>query len=339
MMMRAKGNTFLPYFALGGLVLLLADGWLKLQRLQNSAKTSVKELTALSTSRTTTVHAPRDPSHRPGRFGGDKEARKAAVAARVERVGLASAEGPDVTESSETTTDCQQYILYYKPPKTGSTAVMDAARLYVRTQGQVDFRCGLYSCGLYAQGVCERRFRPKQLLGHLELNLSTVQCLRDDNYYVVTSSRNPIDRWNSAYRYNFQHKANHYGIPWNASYVEFISKFDPCVLLHYYDGQGRTCGVDTDARIEKIVSTVDEVIDLYQEDNRGDLYCKIAPFLAESNVSELGNTTLEYPELDEELDARLDVERKLYNAFKEKSKQPLVPGRKLCVQKLDHAEP
>lgn len=334
--MRAKGSVFLPYIALGGLLLLLADGWFKLQRMQNSTEDSVKEVTALSTDSTTPVAAASVGSGRKGRFDED---RRAEVAARVEEIGLALAEGHDVTDASEENQDCQQYILYYKPPKTGSTAVTDAARWYVQTQGHSDYRCGLYSCGLYAQGVCDHRFRPKQLLGHLEAKFSTVQCLRDNNYFVVTSSRDPLDRWNSAYRYNFQHKANHYGIPWNTSYLEFISKFPPCVLLNYYDGQGRKCGDDTDARIEKIVSMVDEVIDLYLEDNSGDLYRKIEPFLAESNVSDLGNTTLEYPELDEDLNARLEAERKLYNALKEKSKETLAPGRKLCVQKLEQAEP
>lgn len=332
MTMRAKGNVILPYIALGGLMLLLADGWFKLQRLQNTAEASVKEVTAVSADSKPPAQAS---TGRSGRF--DDERRK-EVAARVEEIGLGLAEGHDFSETVERK-QCQEYILYYKPPKTGSTAVTDAARWFIQTQGHADYRCGLYSCGLYAQGVCDRRFRPKQLLGHLEAQFSTVQCLRDNNFYVVTSNRDPLDRWNSAYRYNFQHKANHYGIVWNTSYTEFISKFPPCVLLNYYDGRGRQCADDTDTRIKNIVDMVDEVIDLYQEESRGDLYRKIEPFLAESNVSDLGNATLEYPVLTPELDAKLDVERRLYNALKEKSKQPLAPGRKLCVQKLEQAEP
>lgn len=326
--MRAKGAALLPYIALGGLFLLLADGWIKLQRMQKSAETSVMEVTGFLPDR-------RRPTGDIDRFDEDK---RAAVANRVDEVGLVLADGHDFSDSA-TPKECQQYILYYKPPKTGSTAVTYAARLYIQKQGHADYRCGLYSCGLYAEGVCDRRYPPKQLLGHLEANFSTVACLRESNYYVVTSNRNPLERWNSAYRYNFQHKASHYNIEWNSTYENFIANFPPCVLLNYYDGQGRQCVGDTDARIRNIVSMVDEVIDLYSDDNRGALYQDIEQFLAESNVSDVGNSTLEYPPLSAELMARLEPEMKLYMAFMEKGAAPPVAGRKPCVPKLEIPEP
>lgn len=327
-MMRTKGAVILPYLALGGLVFLLADGWFKLQRLQKSTETSVMEIAGLLPERKQLG------AYRTERF--DQE-RRSQAKERVDAVGLGLALDHDFSEPVAQK-NCQQYILYYKPPKTGSTAVTYAARKYIHTQGHADYRCGLYSCGLYAEGVCDRRYPPKQLLGHLEANFSTIECLRESNYYVVTSNRDPLERWNSAYRYNYQHQASHYGIPWNSTYPDFIRDFPPCVLLNYYDGQGRQCKGDTDARIRNIVKMVDEVIDLYSNDNNGDLYHKSKQFLAEDNVSDVGNSTLEYPPLSPELNAKLDPERKLYYALKLKGAEPLPEGRKLCVSKLEEPE-
>lgn len=228
--------------------------------------------------------------------------------------------------------ECQEFILYYKPPKTGSTAVTDAARVFVQRNGHSDYRCGMLSCGPYAEGVCSGTLEPRQLLGHLNANFSIVNCLKEKNYFVVTSNRDPLERWRSAYRYNIQHKKTHYGIPWQVSYKEWMERVPECVLLNYYDGKGRDCGDDVDERIERIVSMVDEVIDLYDDEHKGELHKAIVPFLGESNVSDVGNRTIEYPDLPKELDARLNAERKLYDALKKRSMQPPAKGRKLCVR-------
>lgn len=235
---------------------------------------------------------------------------------------------------------CQPYILYYKPPKTGSTAVTDAARAYVGSRGHSDYRCGMDSCGPYAEGVCVGRLERRMLLGHLSSNYSVVDCLKSRGYYVVTSNREPMERWRSAWRYNIQHKKTHYGIPWTVGYEEWMRRVPECVLLNYYDGKGKLCGdeKDTDDRIRKIVSMVDEVVDLYEDQHKGPLHQEIVPFLGESNVSDVGNRTLEYVDLPPEVEKRLDAERKLWRALKERSKLPPPVGRSLCVRDINTVE-
>eukprot|EP00177_Eucheuma_denticulatum_P004306 GFKZ01007822.1.p1 GENE.GFKZ01007822.1~~GFKZ01007822.1.p1 ORF type:complete len:314 (+),score=43.81 GFKZ01007822.1:223-1164(+) len=235
---------------------------------------------------------------------------------------------------------CQEFILYYKPPKTGSTALTDAARMYVSKMGHADYRCGMLSCGPYADGVCEGRLEPRHLLGHLSSNYSVVECLKKRNYYVVTSNREPVERWQSAYRYNIQHRKTHYGIPWTVSYLEWMSRVPECVLLNYYDGLGRQCGdeKEVDERIKNIVGIVDEVVDLYDKTHDQGLGAAVVPYLGESNVSDVGNRTIEYPDLPEEIDRRLNAERKLWKALKERAKQPPAAGRKLCVRDIKKVE-
>lgn len=313
-------HPFLPYIAMGGLLILLIDVYLKLQNIDTNsinvkdAAQSVAKSISDSVSSTFTNES------------------SSSVLANED-----ASSDRTVSDKSLTSDDegpCQEFILYYKPPKTGSTAVTDAARWYVATQGHSDYRCGLLSCGPYAEGVCSGRLESRQLLGHLSVNFSTVDCLKAKNYYVATSNREPMERWRSAYRYNIQHKASHYGIPWQVNYKEWMARVPPCVLLNYYDGKGRQCGDDVDERIEKIVSMVDEVVDLYEDEHKGELHKKIEPFLGESNVSDVGNRTIRYPDLPKEIDARLDPERKLYKALKERSKLPPAEGRRLCVRDI-----
>lgn len=301
--------AYLPYVAVSILLLLVVDVYLKLQTLTSSAAVpSFVDAMAEKLDR---------------RVGADAPPEKQPVS------------GEKVAERGEQG-QCQPYVLYWKPPKTGSTAVTDAARWWVATLGHSDYRCGINSCGPYAEGVCEGRLEKRQLLGHLMANYSTVDCLKDKGYYVVTSNRDPMERWRSAWRYNIQHKATHYGIPWQVNFTEWMGRVPDCVLHNYYDGEGRRCKdeEDTRRRIDKIVSMVDEVVDLYDDDYKGPMHESISPFLGESNVSDVGNRTLKYHELPEDIDARLNPERELYKALREKSKLGQKEGRRLCVQDI-----
>eukprot|EP00177_Eucheuma_denticulatum_P006448 GFKZ01011755.1.p1 GENE.GFKZ01011755.1~~GFKZ01011755.1.p1 ORF type:complete len:343 (+),score=61.37 GFKZ01011755.1:102-1130(+) len=337
MKLRTKGNPYVPYIVIGGVILLLIDIYLKLQSMGKTSHPSdpmaETARSVASTLMSDSSGVASSASSSTDMKGETKELSPPAQKTPVKAVLKMDTEGETAAKG-----ECQEFILYYKPPKTGSTAVTDAARWWVATLGHSDYRCGMRSCGPYAEGVCSGKVEPRQLLGHLSSNYSVVDCLKKKNYYVVTSNREPMERWRSAYRYNIQHKATHYGIDWKVNYTEWMSRVPDCVLLNYYDDKGKRCGDDTDERIEKIVSMVDEVVDLYDDEHKGDMHKEIVPFLGESNVSDVGNRTLEYPELPPEIDARLNPERKLWRALKERSKQPPAVGRKLCVRDIKKEE-
>lgn len=180
---------------------------------------------------------------------------------------------------------CASYIVYDKPMKTGSTAMTDALGMYLATLGQSKFPCDVNSCAAHAQEMCDGERAPKHLLNHMVESGRVLDCLRGLRFYAVTTIRDPLLRWESAFLYNRGKRTHHYGIPWNASYESFMMRMPPCALLFYYDGQSRFCdGEPVQERVRKIVRRYDEIVD-FSEEPTGQVHELVAPYLTTLNKS------------------------------------------------------
>lgn len=226
---------------------------------------------------------------------------------------------------------CSRLIVYDKPFKTGSTAVSCATRRYLAKRGVRHWKCGRKECLDLGERICNGDIAERSLLGHfLDLSsvgngshsIRTMECLKERGFYAVTSVREPKGRWRSMFLFNKQMKGTHYGISYKESYRRFLSKMPQCVLLDFYDGEGKECDGRVEERTRKIAGRFDEVIDLFDEVNGGgELRRRIAEHLVEENVSnrKKGGDGMQ-GELDEEVlrmeEERIGKERLLYDALK-----------------------
>ena len=217
---------------------------------------------------------------------------------------------------------CLKHILYDKPVKTGSTAIMFAIREFLKETGQTDIPCGSagpFTCVTRAQTVCNGTYEVSDyfsIIGHFQYGgKELVQCLRP-YYYIVTSIREPYQRRKSAYLWNRTLNGTHFSIPHTAPFSEFMNRLPRCQLYHYYDGRGMDCdvGVPLEERIKDIIDRVDEVIDVYDE-AVGPLHKLINGYMARENES----IKLKEDEFVEEFDRdTLKEEQMLYDSLREK---------------------
>lgn len=224
---------------------------------------------------------------------------------------------------------CASLIVYDKPMKTGSTAVTQALkRLLTLRQTNATFAvCERAQCQQLARAICAGEAEPQHLLQHMDGEHGLLECLRHKGYYVMTSIREPLDRWESAYLYNQRERANHYGISWRESYDVFMSRFPPCALLGYYDGGDRRCGDGVEERIDRIVQRYDEIVDLYDEP-RGQVERLVQQFVREVNKSPRDEHFRN--KFDRQL---LENETKLYEALKKRREQLVArPPSVLCEE-------
>lgn len=223
--------------------------------------------------------------------------------------------------------ECASFVVYDKPMKTGSTAVTQSLkRLLTSRNANTTFAvCERVQCRQLARAICAGEAQPQHLLQHMDGEHGLLECLREKGYYVMTSIREPLDRWESAYLYNQRERANHYGISWKESYDMFMSRFPPCALLGYYDGGDRQCRDDVEGRIEQIVQRYDEIVDLYDEP-RGQVERLLQRFVREVNKSPRD------AHFQDRFDLRLLAnETKLYEGLKRRRQQLLArPSRVLC---------
>lgn len=238
----------------------------------------------------------------------------------------ASENGDGTSAAKLTDEPCLKYIVYDKPVKTGSSAVTSAIRSYLETLGQTADRCTKDECTEMAQAICAGKQKPRALIGHMFGEDGLLECLRKQGYYVVTSIREPLARWESAYLFNKKKESTHYGISYEEGYKFFMEKFPACSLYQYYDSSDPRCrlGTPVEGRIKPIVARYDEIIDLYDDGKpRGQLYEIIAKYIRELNRSPRPGE-----EFREGFDkTRLDNETKLYTALKKRSEEILKKGQ------------
>lgn len=226
-------------------------------------------------------------------------------------------------------TKCLSLVVYDKPMKTGSTAVTQSLkRLLASQQTNTKFAvCDRAQCQQLARAICDGRAEPEHLLQHMDGEHGLLECLREKGYYVMTSIREPFDRWESAYFYNKREQATHYGISWNESYDVFMDRFPACALLKYYDGGDPRCKDDVEKRIRRIVARYDEIVDLYDEP-KGQVERLLQRFVGEVNESPRS------PVVRGKLDpGRMENESKLYEALKERRVELNTrPTRVMCEE-------
>lgn len=224
---------------------------------------------------------------------------------------------------------CLQHIIYDKPVKTGSTAVTVALQDYLTRRGEEFVDCTFESCGKAAREVCDGKRAKTHFVEHISPEDGLLDCLSRLGYYRVTSVREPLDRWESAFLYNRKQKATHYGIAFNESYARFMELYPDCSLFDYYDGLGKSCEaakIGVEERVHRIVNRYEEIIDLYHDEEKGQLHRLLANGLNEENRSPRPNG-----EFRQWFDKkRLDPEIRLYNAFKARQRELVGKEPKLC---------
>lgn len=224
---------------------------------------------------------------------------------------------------------CLKHIVYDKPVKTGSTAVTKALKNYLDLRGEKYFDCSFGSCTQAAKDLCAERMEKIHIVDHMVGDEDAVNCLGRMGYYKLTSVREPLERWESSFLYNRGKKASHYGINYEASYEEFMSKYPACSLFDYYDGLGKRCEmapISLEERIRRIVDRYDEIIDLYHDDVQGQLHKRLREDLSEENKSSRPDHDFRVT-IDR---ARLGNETRLYNALKQRQKELLDREPELC---------
>lgn len=208
---------------------------------------------------------------------------------------------------------CLPLIFYDKPVKTGSTAIAEAIRSYIYDTGSIEQKCSYNSCWARAENICNSTLMPIHLLGHITLRTGLSECLRPKGYYTVTSIREPLQRWVSAYLFNKQMKGVQYGVSWNESLPFYMNNIPDCNLYNYYDRMSVHCDkgeLPWQERLSRIIGRFDEVIDLYAEDTgKGLLSSRIQKFLGHTNVSERKGSVVVNEDFNR---SRLVPEQKLY---------------------------
>ncbi|CDF33015.1 unnamed protein product [Chondrus crispus] len=247
----------------------------------------------------------------------------------VERKSADASTGAGVEPVDGSSAACLRHIVYDKPVKTGSTAVTKALKKYLNVRGAQYLKCTFQNCTEAAREVCAGEREKVNFVEHLTGDADTMGCLGRSGYYRVTSIREPLERWESAFLYNRGKKATHYGIHYEASYEEFMSKYPACSLFDYYDGLGKRCEVSTlplEERIARIVERYDEVMDLYQDEVLGQLHRRLEDDLREENKSSRPPHDFRVP-----IDlGRLQNETRLYEALRQRQKELVGKERRLC---------
>lgn len=252
-----------------------------------------------------------------------------AASGGAERAAAMEGDAPPPALEDASRSICLKHIVYDKPVKTGSTAVRKALMRYFDGRGEKYFDCSFASCTQTAKDVCADRMQKMNLMDHMVGDEDVVNCLGRMGYYKVTSVREPLERWESSFLYNRGKKTSHYGIPYEASYEEFMSKYPACSLFDYYDGLGKRCEmspISLEERIRRIVERYDEIIDLYHDDVQGQLHKRLQEHLSEQNKSSR-------PDHDFRVTfdrTRLENETRLYNALRQRQKELLDREPELC---------
>lgn len=257
----------------------------------------------------------------------DMQAPKPEEAVERKSVEVTTAAGVQPVDGSSAA--CLRHVVYDKPVKTGSTAVTKALKKYLNVRGAQYLKCSFQNCTDAAREVCAGEREKVNFVEHLAGDADTLGCLGRSGYYRVTSIREPLERWESAFLYNRGKKATHYGIHYEASYEEFMSKYPACSLFDYYDGLGKRCEIPTLAledRIARIVKRYDEVMDLYHDDVVGQLHRRLEDDLKEENKSSRPAHDFRMP-----IDlGRLQNETRLYEALRQRQKELVGKERRLC---------
>lgn len=227
--------------------------------------------------------------------------------------------------------NCLQHLFYDKPIKTGSTAVTYALREYIQSRGGLHRRCSYDACSLRADAVCNGESKPEHLIGHIKGKDGLVECMKERGYYALTSVRDPLERWKSAFLFNKMMKGTHYNIPWQENFTTFMERYPDCTLYHYYDRMSAMCKrgkLPWRERLKKIVGRYDEVIDLYDDEkNGGRLFQKIRKYIKQENVSRKPKNDSYVEEFNR---ARLEPEQALYDALKAKRDESPATSRVPC---------
>lgn len=263
----------------------------------------------------------------------DRELLEADAVIAAEESAEREQEDGEVTLAAEAgagTENCLPYIFYDKPIKTGSTAVTFAVRSYILSRGGKHRRCSYEVCTPRAEEVCKGTGTFEHLIGHVKGREGLVECMKTRGYYAMTSVRDPLERWRSAFSFNKMMKGTHYGIPWEDDFAAFMEKYPDCTLYHYYDQLGLICDkakVEWQERLRRIVTRYDEVVDLYDkdEDKGGILYQKVRKYIAKANVSK--KTKEEADDFDR---SRLVPEQALYDALRAKRLEKPDENRMPC---------
>lgn len=254
--------------------------------------------------------------------GLDEKVKKEHDKLKASKVDIAKPEKDD-------TPACLRHIIYDKPVKTGSTAVTVALQEYMKRRGEEFVECTFESCGKAAREVCDGKRAKTHFVEHISAENGLLECLKRLGYYRVTSVREPLDRWESSFLYNRKKKATHYGIGFNESYARFMSLYPDCSLFDYYDGLGKRCDVGevgVEERIERIVNRYEEIIDLYNDKDKGQLHRMLADGLKEENRSP--RPPGEFRQWFDK--GRLGPETRLYKAFKARQRELVGKEPKLC---------
>lgn len=227
--------------------------------------------------------------------------------------------------SSERKLPCAPYLLYDKPPKTGSSAIFQALRIVYERIGQTYAVCGnLTSCGILAGEICEGTAPPQNLIMHISITPAVRSCLREKyNYYMLTSVREPGPRWDSAFLYNQWKESCHFSICHNETYLHFMNNIPVCNHFEYRDRIGdKTCAKgNVDGRIATILQDYEEVIDLYGPplSEQGPIARVVSKHMQARNKSPRPKQEFQKP-YDT---TRLAYETKLYDALQQHGKELL----------------
>lgn len=212
---------------------------------------------------------------------------------------------------------CKPFLVYDKPPKTGSSALTQALKGMLRRR--LAWRdpniavCDRVQCAALMDRVCEGAERV-HMLQHVNGRTGRIECLKKKGYYAVTSVREPGERWRSAFRYNRMVKGNHFGVPWNETYQTFMQHVPRCKMLWYYDGLDEECTDESlvDDRIQSIVMRYDEIIEMGASRQQAQVERLLKGFVRDVNVSPRTH------EGDDVAYQRIKFEQQLYHAFLER---------------------
>lgn len=83
--------------------------------------------------------------------------------------------------------------------KTWGSAMTVALVAYLKTLGQSNSDCSVSSCAVLAQEICDGERALKHVLNHLKASGRVLDCLRGLRFYAVTTIRDALLRWESAF--------------------------------------------------------------------------------------------------------------------------------------------
>lgn len=142
-----------------------------------------------------------------------------------------------------------------------------------------------------------------------------VNCLRSRGFYAVTVATEPLERWIAVYLHESAQHTERYGKEYPTKFLDFVTRYPDCSLLHFYDGKGPMCadGNDVEVRIYDIVARFDEVVDLSGV-RSGTFGARIRRLADWRSRRRRKNGVKTFTEM-----GRLNQERVLYEALRKKS--------------------